>query len=120
VNIEQYREILLAKERELASRIGRAHESARERSEEEVRDLGDVSVDGEVKEEQFQEADTDWAVLNQVRDALKRIEDGTFGKCVVDGRPIEEKRLEAVPWTPYCIKHQKMLEESRPTRTPTL
>jgi RNA polymerase-binding transcription factor DksA len=39
---------------------------------------------------------------------------------VVDGGPIEEKRLEAVPWTPYCLKHQKLLEAASQTRTPTL
>ena len=53
-------------------------------------------------------------------DALKRIDDGTFGTCVVDGGPIEEARLEAVPWTPYCLKHQQMREASAPPRTPTL
>jgi RNA polymerase-binding transcription factor DksA len=41
-------------------------------------------------------------VLKQVRDALVRVrvDNGTFGPCLVDGRPIEEKRLDDVPWTP--------------------
>jgi DnaK suppressor protein len=55
-----------------------------------------------------------------VRDALKRIEEGTFGKCVVDGGAIEEKRLNAVPWTPYCLKHEQLLEKEHPRRMPTL
>ena len=56
--------------------------------------------------------------LEHIRDALQRIEDGTFGRCVVDGEPIEKKRLEAVPWTPYCLKHQEQLEApSRPGPT---
>jgi RNA polymerase-binding transcription factor DksA len=38
----------------------------------------------------------------------------------VDGEPIEEKRLEAVPWTPHCLQHQQELEESAGIRTPTL
>ena len=41
--------------------------------------------------------------------------DGTYGQCLIDGGPIDPKRLEDVPWTPYCIKHQKLLEAaSRP------
>jgi len=64
-------------------------------------------------------AETDSAILAQVRAALKRIDAGTFGKCVVDGSPIEEKRLQAVPWTPYCLKHQQELEQRR-LRTATL
>src|SRR6267142_7023853 len=59
-------------------------------------------------------------VLQQVRDALQRIEDGIFGCCVVDGEPIEPKRLEAVPWTPYCVKHRKLLEATSRLRTPSL
>ena len=45
-------------------------------------------------------AETDSAILAQVRAALARIADGTYGRCTVDGGPIDEKRLESVPWTP--------------------
>jgi DnaK suppressor protein len=55
----------------------------------------------------------------QVREALQRIEDGTFGRCVVDGEPIESKRLEAIPWAPCCVKHPSLLEAASP-RTPSL
>jgi DnaK suppressor protein len=55
-----------------------------------------------------------------VRVALERIENGTFGICLVDNDPIEEKRLKAIPWTPYCLKHQQLMEKSRLVRTPTL
>ncbi len=35
--------------------------------------------------------------------ALVRIQDGTFGACVYCGNEITRRRLEAVPWTPFCI-----------------
>lgn len=41
--------------------------------------------------------------LGEVDEALGRIEDGTYGTCVVCGRKIPEERLEAVPWTKLCI-----------------
>jgi DnaK suppressor protein len=43
--------------------------------------------------------------LAQVEAALQRIEDGTYGMCAVCGEPIAEGRLEARPWTPFCIDH---------------
>jgi RNA polymerase-binding transcription factor DksA len=58
--------------------------------------------------------------IAQVRAALARIDEGTFGRCVADAGLIEEKRLQAVPWTPYCRKHQQELEEQLRLRTPTL
>jgi DnaK suppressor protein len=45
--------------------------------------------------------------LQQVRAALQRIEDGTFGYCIDCGKPIEPARLDAVPWTPYCREDQE-------------
>lgn len=120
MNINQYKQRLQTEEQRLLKSIHGADASARELSGEAVRDETDVSVSDEEKEGAFQGAEAELATLNQVRDALKRIEDGSFGKCVVDGGPIEEKRLEAIPWTPYCLKHERLLERSAPPRTPTL
>lgn len=51
------------------------------------------------------------ALLTEVRGALERIEDGTYGKCVACGQPIAEKRLEAIPWAERCLKDEEELEE---------
>jgi RNA polymerase-binding protein DksA len=38
-----------------------------------------------------------------IRNALKRIEIGTYGTCTACGDPVGEKRLEAIPWAAKCI-----------------
>jgi RNA polymerase-binding transcription factor len=119
VNIDHYRQRLLALERELVQRVGEEVDIARD-ARAEPGDAGDLSQVDELKEEYFALADTDSANLAQVRAALSRIDDGTYGKCVVDGEPIDEKRLESVPWTPHCLKHQSELEARAHRRTPTL
>ncbi|HEX6964118.1 MAG TPA: TraR/DksA C4-type zinc finger protein [Lacipirellula sp.] len=43
-------------------------------------------------------------LTNEVRAALKRIDDGEYGRCESCGKPIAETRLEALPYTRYCIK----------------
>ena len=40
------------------------------------------------------------ALLTEIEQALERLDNGTYGKCVVCGEPIPEKRLEAIPWRP--------------------
>lgn len=45
------------------------------------------------------------ATLAQIEKALARIEGGSYGCCEICGGPIAEGRLEARPWTPYCIQH---------------
>jgi DnaK suppressor protein len=117
---ERYRRRLLEQEQESLRRIERAMSSARESGDGSAHDAGDESVTDESKEAQFSGAEADRAVLTQVRDALKRIDDGSFGTCIVDGGPIEKERLDAIPWTPYCLKHQELRERVSPPRTPTL
>jgi RNA polymerase-binding transcription factor DksA len=45
------------------------------------------------------------AGLAQIDAALARIENHTYGICEVCGATIPEGRLEARPWTPYCLPH---------------
>jgi DnaK suppressor protein len=45
------------------------------------------------------------AGLEEVDAALARIAGGTYGSCAVCGEAIAEGRLEARPWTPFCIRH---------------
>jgi len=48
-----------------------------------------------------------------VETALQRIREGVFGECVSCGNEINPKRLEAVPWTRYCIACQEKLEQGQ-------
>jgi len=120
MDIQAYKQRLLDLEARLSNRTARGRERARAQVMDSPGDIGDLSVADEAESEDYTEAELDATVLQQVRDALQRIDDGTFGRCVVDGGPIEPKRLEAVPWTPYCLKHQKLYEAAAQPRTPTL
>jgi RNA polymerase-binding protein DksA len=51
-------------------------------------------------------------LIQEVEAALARIDAGTFGTCVVCGKPIGEQRLEAVPYATLCIDDKRALERS--------
>ncbi len=59
------------------------------------------------------------ALLSEVKDALKRIENGSYGRCVDCGQLIPEKRLEALPWAARCVKDEALLEERNLSVTET-
>ena len=120
MNIQHYKQRLLDLETTLSARIGQEADQGRGEFIDAAHDVGDASVADEVASEDFIEAEHNSAVLQQVRDALGRVADGTFGTCIVDGGPIEEPRLEAVPWTPFCLKHAQRLEAAASSKTPTL
>jgi RNA polymerase-binding transcription factor len=118
MDLQRYRQRLLRLKASLAARTGRDITSGREQLIDTAADAGDASVADESESEDFTEAELDATILQQVEEALRRLEDGTYGQCIVDGGRIERKRLDAVPWTPYCIKHLKLLEAaSRPKPT---
>lgn len=51
------------------------------------------------------------ATLEQVREALLRMEEGTFGHCLECRDPIAKTRLQAIPYTRYCIECARKLEK---------
>jgi RNA polymerase-binding transcription factor DksA len=106
VNSEHYRTLLQNEERRLLDIIQRKRENVSSIGGDSVPDAGDASHEGEVREEQAREAEYTSATLKEVRLALARIEGGTFGLCENGGEGIDEKRLEAIPWTRYCSAHE--------------
>src|SRR4029079_4683669 len=103
MDVNGYKQRLLELEARLSSHLRRDLASGREQLVDTAADTGDASVADESESEDFTEAELDTTTLQQVQAALRRIENGTFGQCLVDGGPIELKRLDAVPWAPYCI-----------------
>jgi DnaK suppressor protein len=116
IDVERFRQRLLQLEQETERKIGRDVESARESADQP--DALDQAVADESRDEHLELAQTDTEMLAQIRAALERIEDGTYGHCVVDDAPIEPARLEAVPWAPYCARHQREAEARAGLRTP--
>jgi len=110
MDVNGYKRRLLELEASLSSHLRRDLASGREQLVDTAADAGDASVTDESESEDFTEAELDTTTLQQVQAALRRIENGTFGQCLVDGGPIETNRLDAIPWAPYCVRHQKLLE----------
>ena len=67
-------------------------------------DFEDQSVDVQESQQEKEILDNEQALLAQVNAALQRIEQGTYGICDNCGQPINEKRLEALPWASLCLK----------------
>ncbi len=57
------------------------------------------------------------SLLREVKAALRRIGDGSFGICSECERAISPKRLAAVPWAPRCIQCQDASDQQGRERT---
>ncbi len=60
--------------------------------------------------------DRERKLITKIQEALKRIDDGTYGICELCGEEISEKRLEARPVTTCCIDCKKEEEEQEKNR----
>ncbi|MEN9921547.1 MAG: hypothetical protein RLZZ517_525 [Candidatus Parcubacteria bacterium] len=75
-------------------------------------DPGTRESDPNNKADMIEDYETNTAILKQleiqledVSDALEKIENGTYGMCEVSGHPIEEGRLNANPAARTCMEH---------------
>lgn len=50
--------------------------------------------------------------LSEVDAALERVRSGTYGTCATCAEPIAHERLEALPWTRWCVGHQAAAERA--------
>lgn len=105
-----YQDKLLAQKHLLEQAMSTAVEQGRETVADDTQDVADQAVLSYQKEFLFSQGTTGHRQLRQVHQALNRVKDGSYGECVHCGNEIGPKRLEALPWTPYCINCQEKIE----------
>lgn len=108
--IKSYRDRLLARRENLFGQVMEAESYSRERDAEATQDPADMAANAYNKELLFSMSNNDRVLLEMIDEALGRIEAGGYGECVNCGEPVQEKRLEAVPWARYCLKCQDLQE----------
>jgi DnaK suppressor protein len=99
--------VLLAKQKELLADLAQKRSEVRDAGDGDVGDGTDAVTNDQGSAEAVQVASMESRTLEQVEDALKRVADGTYGKCVECGKQIAPARLAAIPWTPYCAEDQE-------------
>jgi DnaK suppressor protein len=74
-------------------------------------DEGDLSSENFEIELTLSAMQSETNLVNEIDEALKRIDEGTYGVCEDTGDLIPTARLEAVPWTRLCVAAQERREK---------
>ena len=106
--LEKHKEILEAKRAELSVGLRNRADIAIEKTPDA---LDEVQLAGE-RELAIRNLDRESSLLRSVRGALARIADGSYGICLHCEEEIKPKRLDAVPWTKYCIRCQEAADRN--------
>jgi DnaK suppressor protein len=104
--LDKYKAMLDAKQAELSKGLLKREDIAIQKTPDA---LDEVQLAGE-RELAIRNLDRESSLLRQVRAALARIADDTYGVCLHCEEEIKPKRLAAVPWTPYCIRCQEAVD----------
>jgi DnaK suppressor protein len=107
--LNRFRQILEEKQAELAKVLRKREGIAIEKAADA---LDEVQFAAE-RELAIRNLDRESQLYRQVRAALRRIDEGTFGVCVHCDEEISPKRLQAVPWAAYCLKCQEIVDRQQ-------
>ncbi|HEY3374339.1 MAG TPA: TraR/DksA C4-type zinc finger protein [Candidatus Aquicultor sp.] len=116
--LNKFREWLLAEKKRLESEQKYVDSTMDQSQSEWINDemiqnhLADIGTETFMREKDLSLSLNVNDLIVKVNEALKRIEDVTYGFCRVCGRPIERERLEAIPYTDLCIEDKKNEERS--------
>ena len=106
----RFQEKLLAHKQMVEESMSAAVVQGRQTVTDDTLDIADQAVISYQKELLFSQGTSGHRQLRLVHQALSRLHEGTFGECIHCGEEIGAKRLEALPWTPYCIVCQEKFE----------
>jgi DnaK suppressor protein len=111
--LEGFKKRLEERQQELRKVVSRTEQDGRAADSENAQDIADKAANSYTKEFLFHQSNNERQLLAMVEGALDRIRTGTFGQCISCGEEINSKRLEAVPWTRFCIACQEKLERGQ-------
>ncbi len=107
--LTKFRNTLETKQRELIHFVSNREGIAIEKSPDALDEVQHAAE----RELAIRNLDRESNLLRNVRGALRRIGDGSFGTCMHCEEEISPKRLAAVPWTAYCIQCQELADQNK-------
>jgi len=120
-DLEKYEALLLAKRKELVVEMELLKKSTLDSTIKEASGelssysthMADQGTDADEREKAFLFASKSGRLLYHVDEALRRIQDKTYGKCQECGQEISQARLEAVPHARLCIACKEKEEKKK-------
>jgi DnaK suppressor protein len=108
--LDHFRTILLDQLRKHTEHVRADTAAAQELNDDGVKDSVDMSLMDHNKELAFRLGERESKMVADIDQALLRIEEGTYGECARCGKPIDERRLEALPTARYDAACQTAIE----------
>ena len=110
IDLEKYRKKLTEERDRLNKEIGTVGELSEPAPDDLQITAANAQLISDVKDVEATITEMKSDRLEKINAALQSIDEGTYGKCVVCGKEIEQKRLDAEPAAMTCIEHSRAAE----------
>ncbi len=113
--LERFRSVLREQLRQHSTNVRENQEAALEMvaADDGVKDSVDMSLQDVSQELQFRLGERESQLVADIDQALLRIDEGSYGECARCGKPIPERRLDALPTARYDAECQSLIEASQ-------
>ncbi len=109
-NFQALRERLEIQRREILDMYKQDLRAGQESADDGTEDIVDRANNAYNRELMFSLSDTERNMVLQIEGALRRMDEGSYGRCPNCGNAIHALRLEAVPYARFCINCQELAE----------
>ena len=118
-DVKHFKQMLLEKRREILRNVSEIEEETLKKSRLDASGdlssmpihMADLGSDNYEQEFVLGLMDSERKLLQEIDDALQRIEEGAYGICEGTDKPIPKARLKAQPWARYCVEYARSLEK---------
>jgi DnaK suppressor protein len=111
--VEYFKQLLLTELRQHAQQVNEDQAAALDAAGEDAKESADMATRDVIQELSLKLGDQESQMVADIDQALLRIEEGSFGICARCGKPIEERRLEALPTARYDAECQAAIEAAK-------
>lgn len=111
--LARFRKSLLKEREEIIGEVKQITESSKEMGQDGIQDIGDEAANIYHRQVLLSLTENERTRLQEVDEALDRIESGFYGICEECGEPIGLKRLEVRPVAKYCVPCKTKLEKGK-------
>ncbi|WP_297286347.1 TraR/DksA family transcriptional regulator [uncultured Brachyspira sp.] len=111
--LKKFKDLILEEKRKTLDELLSGNESYETLKEDAHGDLADMAFQAYEKQSLVSFSQKERDRLDMLNNALKRIEDGTYGKCIDCKEEINEERLTAIPYTLRCINCMSKYEDKK-------
>jgi DnaK suppressor protein len=116
--LKKYKELLIIERNKVGGDLSHIAQNTLNKSQREASGdlsgysyhMADMASDDYERDFSLGRASDEQQVLFKIDEAMKRVDEGTYGRCLQCGKAIAKKRLKAIPYSEMCIECKKQNE----------